>query len=383
MGNKASKIFKVLEDPLPVDPVEIPDEPTQEPSKEPTGPPPPPVAYIDCGSASQGHESNDVVSVSENTFVARVPLAEIESDVSDFSSFGTTQRWAENDFTYTIQVPVPGEYDVTLVFAETYDGAFGVGKRIFNAVIRGTKAFTYDNIDVFEQVGANKVFTIAVQNVPAEYSIKIDLQKGAIQNPFICGIVVGAVENPSEPVGRPPIPSPTNTVTQEQYDDCIQKIDAYIEAAKANAPSEVREVPQYLFHAPGTPVRGLIMTFHGFSGRHYDSRILARVSSLPFSSSFLFKSSVLTFFPLILRLLCSIYMIKATMSSTQCSPAICTPATTGRRRSYPKSTAAPLSAKPSFRTLSSPVFSHSRSKTQHSSPAFSASCARRTPTSSA
>lgn len=234
------------------------------------------IANINCGSAGQGGDTDDLVSVSGKTYTASFPSAEIGGGRADFISFGRSHRWAPNDFTYTVQVPVPGEYDFTLVFAETFDGAFAPGKRVFGASISGTKSFEFNNIDVFSQVGANTVYEINVQNVPAENEIRIELKKGSAENPFISGIFVGAVENAREPEDNPTIPKPETTVTKAQYDDCIQKIDKYITKVKAAAPTPVRDVPQFMFHAPGTPVRGLIMTFHGFSGTHYDHRILGR-----------------------------------------------------------------------------------------------------------
>lgn len=250
-------------------------KPSPEVVTEPEGGPP--VAHINCGGVDKGHDSNENVRVIGKTRTYSNPSIEIKGDRADFVSFGRSHRWSSTDFTYMVSVPVPGEYDVTLVFCETFDGAFGAGKRIFDATVTGTKTFNFDGIDVFAEAGANTIHTIVVQNVPAEYEIVITLKKGPVQNPFISGLVVGAVENPSAKPERPPIPQPDVTVTKAQYDDCIEKIDTYITAAKQNKPEgPIREVPQFMFHEPGTKIRGLIVTYHGFSGRHYDHRILNR-----------------------------------------------------------------------------------------------------------
>ncbi len=238
--------------------------------------PGPPIASINCGSAGQGHESNDLVSLSGKSQAYSNPTAEITAENPDFASFGRSHRWSDTDFGYIVSVPVPGEYDVTLVFCETYNGNFGVGKRVFDVDVKGLTTTSYTHIDVFEQVGANKVYSINVQNVKADTQIQIDVKKGLIENPFISGLVVGAVENPVAPPPRPSIPSPESVVTQAQYDECIRNIDDYISKAKAAAPSVVREVPTFMFHEAGTKVRGLIVTFHGYSGKHYDHRILNR-----------------------------------------------------------------------------------------------------------
>lgn len=305
-----------------------------------TGSPAATIAHINCGSAGQGHDTNDLVSLSGKTQAASFPSIEITGPRADFISFGRSHRWSAADFTYTVQVPVPGEYDVTLVFAETYEGAFAPGRRVFDASVSGTKSFEFNNIDVFSQAGAHAVYEIGVQNVPAEGEIRIHLRKGAAENPFISGIVVGAVENAREPAERPTIPPLATTVTKEQYDNCIQKIDAYVAEAKATAPTAVRDVPQFMFHAPGTPVRGLIMTFHGFSGTHYDHRILARVSLCSSNPQMSPPNCTNRFLIVPPFFLCSTFTTKATMSSTACWPATCTTGTTGQKPFLPTNTAA-------------------------------------------
>lgn len=166
---------------------------------------------------------------------------------------------------------------MTLVFCETCNGNFDVGKRIFDVSVFVQETYEFTDIDVFAEVGENTIHTITIQNVPAEYEIVIELKKGTIENPFISGLLVGAVENASAKAERPAIPDLEVTVTQEQYDECIANIDAYIAEAKETKPDgPIREVPQFMFHEAETPVRGLVVTFHGFSGRHYDHRTLNR-----------------------------------------------------------------------------------------------------------
>lgn len=232
-----------------------------------------PVASINCGSALEGHTSNDAVSISGTSYTYSDPLnRKIDDANPDFAAFGRSHRWSKNDFGINIQVPVPGEYDVTLVFCEIYEGAFGEGKRVFDVIVEGTERREFPAVDVYSLVGEYAIHTITVQNLPAEFAIDVTLKKVEVENPFISGIVVGPVENPVKPPERPPIPEPDVEVTQEQYDECIRNIDEYIAEKKENAPSAVLNTPTFQFHAPGEKVRGLIFTFHGFAQYQYDHR---------------------------------------------------------------------------------------------------------------
>ncbi len=239
--------------------------------------PAPPIAFINCGSPTDGHDSNDRVTLSGQSSAFSDPTSTaVKADNPDFAAFGRSHRWHWADFGFSITVPVPGEYDVTLVFCEIYSGAFGVGKRVFDVVVEGSAAQEFKNVDVFKEAGANTVHTIALQNVSADSVINVRLRKGAAENPFISGIVVGAVENPVVPKPRPPIPEPDVTVTKQQYDSCINNIRAFVAEARSSGPENVRVPPVFMFHAPGEKVRGLVFTFHGFAQYHYDHRIIGR-----------------------------------------------------------------------------------------------------------
>ena len=66
-----------------------------------------------------------------------------------------SQRWdpaGGSELEYTFTVP-NGGYEVRLLFAESYSGAFSVGGRVFDAQLEGAVALA--NIDVYAEVGAN------------------------------------------------------------------------------------------------------------------------------------------------------------------------------------------------------------------------------------
>lgn len=188
---------------------------------------------------------------------------------------GRSHRWGPANFGFSVKVPIPGEYDVTLVFCEVYAGNFAANKRVFDVAVEGIEEQNFKNVDVFAKVGANKIHTISVQNVKAEDTLKIHLRKGAAENAFISGIIVGAVENPVTPKPAPSIAAPSVTVSQAQYDECIGRIDAYIAEKKAD-PEEIKHTPTFMFHKAGTLVRGLVITYHGFGQYPYDHRMIGR-----------------------------------------------------------------------------------------------------------
>lgn len=263
MGNTKSSFFPGGEDP---------DE-EQGGGDHPTAP----IAYIDSGSSSADADSDDDVSLFgtySNSF--NDPKIAVKGDNPDFVAFGRSHRWSPGNFGYLISVPVPGEYDVTLVFCETYSGAYHPGGRVFNIEVEGTgdKRTAYD-VDVAKTVGPNTVHTIKFDNVQADMEIRVKLNKGKMENPFISGLVVGAPEN-AKPSTLPKVPAPNVTVTAEQYDECRRKIAAYIKKKEDSAPTHIRERPFALFHKPGTKVRGLVVTYHGFSGTYYDHRVVAK-----------------------------------------------------------------------------------------------------------
>lgn len=281
MGNRPSSTFKPTE-PVPDQPNPVVVDPVVDPVGQPSNgslpaEPAPPIAFINCGSASEGHSSNELVSLAGNSYGHSNPTTvDIKADNPDYAGMGRSHRWGPANFGFNVKVPVPGEYDVTLVFCEIYAGNFGLGKRVFDVAIEGIEEHNFKNVDIFAKVGANKIHTISIQNVQAEDFIKIHLRKGAAENAFISGIIIGAVENPIVAKPAPPIPAPSVQVSQAQYDECIRNIDAYIADKKNNPPENIKHTPTFMFHNAGTPVRGLVITYHGFGQYPYDHRIIGR-----------------------------------------------------------------------------------------------------------
>lgn len=99
------------------------------------------------------------------------------------------------ELSYDISVP-NGEYEVTLHFAEVWSTAFGKNKRVFDVYLEND--LKLDNLDIYKEVGANKVlkktFTVQV----TDGKVDIDL-KHVIQNPKISAIEIKLKEEEPEP----------------------------------------------------------------------------------------------------------------------------------------------------------------------------------------
>lgn len=71
-----------------------------------------------------------------------------------------------------------------------------------------------------------------------------------------------------------PMNSPA-TPSQDQLQQTRQRIDAYIQIIASSPDRREGAFPYYLFHDAGTPVRGTVLMFHGFSARPHQMARLA------------------------------------------------------------------------------------------------------------
>lgn len=90
-------------------------------------------------------------------------------------------------FSYAFKVP-NGSYAVTLKFAETYEGAKGVGLRRFDVSVAGSKVVT--DLDIYAEAGGNaavdKTFGVMVTNG----TLAIDFEPGAALAPKVDAIAI-------------------------------------------------------------------------------------------------------------------------------------------------------------------------------------------------
>lgn len=68
---------------------------------------------------------------------------------------------------------------------------------------------------------------------------------------------------------------PTIVPNPDQLQQTKQAIDAYIQTIASHPDRREGAYPYYLFHAAGTPIRGTILMFHGFSARPHQMAKLA------------------------------------------------------------------------------------------------------------
>lgn len=96
-----------------------------------------------------------------------------------------SQRWGSG-MAYTFSLP-NGAYKVNLYFAETWNGAFQPGARVFNVKLNGTVAIA--NLDVFAKVGANKA-DVETGNVTVSNGSLAILFEAVRENPIINAIEI-------------------------------------------------------------------------------------------------------------------------------------------------------------------------------------------------
>lgn len=98
-----------------------------------------------------------------------------------------TERYA-SQMTWNFPVP-PGEYSVTLCFAEIYNGTMSIGARIFDVAIEGE--LVLENFDIYAIVGAltahTETFTVTVLdgNLTIEFiKVRICIRCGCLAAPL-------------------------------------------------------------------------------------------------------------------------------------------------------------------------------------------------------
>jgi len=142
-----------------------------------------------------------------NTGTTNAVTTPINNTVNDV--LYQTERWDSTtspELTYSFTL-TNGNYQVNLHFAETYAGTFSVGSRVFDVLLEGQ--LRIDNLDIYNQAGANTPLVITLPVTVADGQLNIALVHG-IQNPKISAIEVVAAS--ASPV-VPPSPAQITSVT--------------------------------------------------------------------------------------------------------------------------------------------------------------------------
>ena len=128
-----------------------------------------------------------------NTGTASSVSTPINNTVDD--ALYQTERWDAStspELTYSFNLP-NGGYLVNLHFAETYSGAFGVGKRVFDVLLEGQ--LRIDKLDIYSRVGANTALIIGLPVTVNDGQLNIAFVHG-IENPKVSAIEVLSASSP-------------------------------------------------------------------------------------------------------------------------------------------------------------------------------------------
>ncbi|MEB8347251.1 PQQ-dependent sugar dehydrogenase, partial [Flavobacteriaceae bacterium KMM 6898] len=142
-------------------------------------------------------------------YSATIPIAGTNDDV-----MYQTERYG--NFSYEIPVPVSGDYDFRLHFAELYFGvgrAGGQGSRVFNVSIEGTPVLT--NFDILSEVSPATALQKEFENISITDGFASIQFSSVIENPKISGIEI-IPSNTVDPVPDITITSPSNGTNVNQ-----------------------------------------------------------------------------------------------------------------------------------------------------------------------
>jgi len=109
-----------------------------------------------------------------------------------------TNRWdgaGGSELEYSFTVP-NGFYEVSLLFAETWSGAFSVGARVFDVEMEGSVVLP--SVDVYAESGANAALVRTAMTAVADGTLNVRFLH-LVENPFVSAIEIKATTKPSQP----------------------------------------------------------------------------------------------------------------------------------------------------------------------------------------
>lgn len=128
-------------------------------------------------NTSTNYSVSNSINLSDASLPVGIPEGLFKSELYDADG-GAEMQW---DFAVA-----PGNYEVRLYFAEIYNGAQGVGKRLFDVSIEGQNVL--DNYDIYADVGGYKGVMKSFM-VSSDSNLDIDFGH-VVQNPAIKGIEI-------------------------------------------------------------------------------------------------------------------------------------------------------------------------------------------------
>eukprot|EP00178_Gracilaria_changii_P022747 TRINITY_DN677_c0_g1_i7.p1 TRINITY_DN677_c0_g1~~TRINITY_DN677_c0_g1_i7.p1 ORF type:complete len:909 (-),score=134.42 TRINITY_DN677_c0_g1_i7:1431-4157(-) len=135
-----------------------------------------PVAYVNC-AFSDGLDAGVSPSIRLLTSAAAVkvtndlPYSNINNiELDDFVS---SYRWHAKKLAYEVEVPKPGFYDVTLIFAETDVKFHGASMHLMTIEVEAVETHVKMDLNVFHEVGSNTPYVLCFSGVEVQSSLTI------------------------------------------------------------------------------------------------------------------------------------------------------------------------------------------------------------------
>ncbi|MEX2430631.1 MAG: malectin, partial [Dehalococcoidia bacterium] len=129
---------------------------------------------------------------------------------TDEDAIYSTERWGMDAYRVDVE---NGEYDVRLLFAETYDGITGATQRVFDVTVEGNEVSPA--LDAYAEAGFGTALVKDVQGVVVNDGRLDIVFDGQVENPMIKGVAVlpegtlsGATPTPTPPPTTTPTPTP-------------------------------------------------------------------------------------------------------------------------------------------------------------------------------
>lgn len=145
---------------------------------------------VNVGGPAYTDAASNVWSADSGLNTGLVASAAVAIAGTDDDVLYHTNRWDPAGppvMEYSRAVPA-GTYSVSLHFAETFSGAYGVGRRVFDVEMEGT--IVLSNLDVFAEAGASTALIKTVNVQVDDGTLNVRFLHGPIENPFVNAIAV-------------------------------------------------------------------------------------------------------------------------------------------------------------------------------------------------
>lgn len=144
-----------------------------------------PSSYRAGSGGAKTYTTNAAIDISGLSVPASASEAVFKSERYDPAS-GSTMQWE-------FPVAPDGDYEVRLLFAETYSKIQSSGKRVFDVAVEGSVPAAFSDIDPFAIAGQNAGFALSHTATVGDNSLSLEFLNN-IQSPALKGIEIFAVD---------------------------------------------------------------------------------------------------------------------------------------------------------------------------------------------